>query len=156
LTIIYSKAAGEDELGSPSRGHAETFQACQEERVMRTVLGFVLAPLTPALLLGGFPLFLGARFGEFVWSLGFAMAIGYPVALVAGLPLFFFLRWRRWVSLWHYVVVGMFVGAGLYLWLGQAAHAAWLFISMLCTTIAAASFWVIARPDKDAFGVRSM
>jgi hypothetical protein len=83
----------------------------------------------------------------------FAMAIGYPVILLAGVPLFFLLRWRRWVSLWHYAVVGIALGAALYLVLGRvkgmppAPLTAWLCLSMLCTTIAAVGFWIVARPQ---------
>ena len=52
-------------------------------------------------------------------ALATAEAIGYPVILLAGVPLFFLLRWRRWVSLWHYAVVGIALGAALYLVLGR-------------------------------------
>lgn len=116
---------------------------------MRTLLGFAFAPMVPALLLGGFLPLLGGGFREYVWGVGVAMAIGYPVALVAGLPLFFFLRWCRWVSLWHYYVVGLVLGVPVFcLLFGRLEEIAMLFLSMLCTTIATATFWLIARPDR--------
>jgi hypothetical protein len=137
------------EMKQPKHDNPEQSRRIIE--VIRTILGFAFAPLAPALLLSVFPLAQG-RYGEFKWSLTFAMAVGYPVMLLVGVPLFFLLRWRRWVSPWHYATAGIIVGAGLYLVVGPVegmplhSLAAWLLLSMLCTSIAAVGFWIVARP----------
>src|SRR5580700_8297410 len=80
----------------------------------RTLLGFLIAPISPGLLLAVGTLFTG-KIGEGVWGIGFAALLGYPAALILGVPIYFFFNRRGWVSIWPYIAVGLFLGAAMYL-----------------------------------------
>ena len=127
-------------------------------RMIRMLLGFAVAPLASAILLAIFPLVQG-HYWEIPWGLTFAATVGYPVALLVGVPIFFILRWRRWVSLWHYMAVGVLFGAALFLFLyaipqfdhwdviPAASFIIWFCLPVFCATLATTSFWLIVRPN---------
>ena len=77
--------------------------------LFRTLAGFIVAPISPALLLEIGSVFFG-KFGEGLWGIGFAALVGYPVAIVLEIPIYFFLRWRGWVGFWVYVAAGFSSG----------------------------------------------
>jgi hypothetical protein len=51
--------------------------------LFRTLAGFLIAPISPGLLLAIGALFTG-KIGEGMWGIGFAALLGYPAALVLG------------------------------------------------------------------------
>jgi hypothetical protein len=116
----------------------------------RTILGFLIAPLTVPLLY----LAAAALFGGFV-SLDLAVLIGeiaYIAALIGGLPLHIVLGRLGWLSLHDYMVFGFLLGAATVL---VSEHAPIEFTALmqaglaaLCGTIAAGVFWLIVRPDR--------
>jgi hypothetical protein len=132
---------------------------------IRTILAFLVAPLTPALALTFFALFGGGPIAGL--ALGFyAMmlnaTVGYPVALAAGLPLYLIFRRLRWVGLGRYLAAGLALGAatgavgssGLFQ-IGEPGEARPLGETLVfvaagaaCGALVAASFWLIARPDR--------
>lgn len=131
--------------------------------LLRTLAGFIVAPISPALLLAIGSVFFG-KFGEGLWGIGFAALVGYPVAIVLGVPIYFFLRWRGWVGFWVYVAAGVLLGALIYLaYIPPVTHLDgvlridagklktapwWLLLGMICGIVATVCFWLIARPDR--------
>src|SRR5690242_19709560 len=89
---------------------------------LRTVLGFLIAPITPGLLavMLAAPFRVGASgFGlremsEAVWMVGLSAVLGYPVAVVVGVPLYVFFKSRGWNGLLVYVAAGAFLGLVIY------------------------------------------
>lgn len=61
----------------------------------RTVAGFLVAPMMPALVLAGVVLAAGGD-SQTLGYAAFAGYISYPFALFVGLPAFLFMRRRRW------------------------------------------------------------
>jgi MFS family permease len=133
------------------------------QSVSRTLAGFLVAPIFPALLVAILSIFSG-KFGLGVWWIGLAAVIGYPVAIVIGIPLFFFLRWRGLNALWVYILAGAVLGIVVNLvFLPPVTHLngaleldyvklytapKWLLLGMIVCTIVTICFWLIARPDK--------
>jgi hypothetical protein len=141
----------------------------------RTVLGFVIAPIAPGMLVVVLTMLragsdaLSARgFSGSAWIIGLSAVLGYPIAIVLGLPLHVFFRWRGWNALPIYLLSGAFLGlvvysvyfasvllnddsaSGLRALAQQLSHTAPQLIpaGMLSGAVAAASFWLIARPDR--------
>jgi len=132
---------------------------------LRTILAFLIAPLTPALaltfvaLLAGGPI-AGAGLGTYAMILN--AKVGYPVALAAGLPLFLLFRRLGWVGLAHTLAAGLALGAATGAFgstdmfqigdenaerpLGETL--VFVVAGAACGALAAASFWLIARPDR--------
>ncbi len=141
-------------------------------RSLRTLLGFLIAPISPVLVMGIFGVFrIGATgFGprelsETAWIVGLAAVLGYPVAFIFGAPLYVFLRWRGWNGLPVYIATGALLGLvlyGLYVLLpeyssnglrGMAtrfSNTALVQIPLvvICGAVATVVFWLIARPDR--------
>lgn len=132
-------------------------------RAYRTVAGFVVAPLMPALILAGVVLAAGGD-SQTLGYAAFAGYISYPFALLVGLPSFLFMRRKRWDGLRAYVVAGLALGllflvlfAGLAGLDGDAANPAWLNLLanlafllpfvLACALASSVVFWLIARPD---------
>jgi hypothetical protein len=117
---------------------------------LRTILGFLLAPLIPPLLY----LAAAAAFGGFV-SFDLAVLTGefaYTAALLGGLPLHVMLTRLAWVSLHDYMVFGFLLGAASVL---VSEHAPVEFTALmqaglaaLAGAIAGGVFWLIARPNR--------
>ena len=140
---------------------------------LRTILGFVVAPIFPGLL----AVILAAPFragttgvglrelAEAAWIIGLSAVLGYPTALVLGVPLYFFLGSRGWNGLLIYVTAGAFLGLIIYLVYAllteyssnglsgvadKFSNTAQIYVplGMVCGAAAALSFWLIARPDR--------
>ena len=132
--------------------------------VVRTVIGFILAPLTPVLV--AFPFFLPPRHPDVpslfsaLFVLGF---IGYPILAIIGVPLYLVFARKGWLKFWPVVIAGglmgtffplvfalsFFVGAGI----DPGARIesqkflpllAIIGIGALTGTICGFSFWLIA------------
>lgn len=129
----------------------------------RTVAGFVVAPMMPALVLAGVVLAAGGD-SQTLGNAVFAGYISYPFALLVGLPAFLFMRRKRWDGLRAYALAGLALGltfvvlfAGLAGFDGDAADPAWLNLLanlafmlpfvLACAVVSSVVFWLIARPD---------
>lgn len=140
----------------------------------RTVLGFLVAPITPGLLavILAAPFRVGATgFGlrglsEAAWIIGLSAVLGYPVAAIFGAPLYVFFRSRGWNGLLVYIAAGALLGLLIYLMYVLLAEYSSKGLSglaakfsntaqvqiplvMICGALAALSFWLIARPDRN-------
>jgi hypothetical protein len=131
--------------------------------LFRTLAGFIVAPISPALLLAIGSVFFG-RFGEGLWGIGFAALVGYPVALILGVPIYLVLRWRGWVGFWVDFAAGILLGALVYLaYIPPVTHLdgslridagklktapLGLLLGMISGIVATICFWLIARPDR--------
>ena len=88
----------------------------------RTVLGFLIAPLSPGLLavILAAPFRVGAvgfglrELSEAAWIIGLSAVLGYPVAVVFGAPLYVFFRSRGWNGLVVYIAAGALLGLVIY------------------------------------------
>ena len=131
----------------------------------RTIVAFVVAPLSPALIIMILVTAFGAgKVGEAAWLLRFSALLGYPIALGLGIPIFFLLKRADWNSLSLYVALGVIAGLILYLFyfpplelsprgeiqFSKALTSGMLLFSvlgMICGALATTVFWLIARPD---------
>ena len=85
----------------------------------RTILGFVVAPISPGLVavILAAPFRVGAsRFGlrelsEATWIIGLSAALGYPVAVVFGVPLYIFLGRVAGTACWSTLHLVRFGGS---------------------------------------------
>lgn len=140
---------------------------------LRTILGFVIAPISPGLL----AVILAASFrveatgfglresSEAVWIVGLSAALGYPVAVVFGAPLYIVLRSRGWNGLLVYIAAGALLGLLIYviyvLLAELSSNGLWglatkfsntalvqIPLVMICGAVATLVFWLIARPDR--------
>lgn len=129
----------------------------------RTVAGFLVAPMMPALVLAGVVLAAGGD-SQTLGYAAFAGYISYPFALFVGLPAFLFMRRKRWDGLRAYALAGLALGltflalfAGLAGFDGDAADPAWLNLLsnlavmlpfvLACAVVSSVVFWLVARPD---------
>jgi hypothetical protein len=131
--------------------------AASRNSVLRTALAFLIAPAVPLLalwLLG--TLYAGtAWLGELSWGFGVMTIFVYPFVVVLGIPAFFVLRALRWTSLPAYVAAGAGLGVALTLLvLGGLHDTAWLALCSVSAMVAAACFWLIARPDRASVSER--
>jgi hypothetical protein len=133
--------------------------------LLRTAIGFLLAPISPGLLI----LILGIVFGfgkpsEGIWIIKLSALLGYPIAIVFGVPLYFLFRSRGWNGLLTYITTGALLGIVIYLiyiplggyssngLLGLSERFSdtalvYIPLGMICGAVAALSFWLIARPN---------
>lgn len=129
----------------------------------RTVAGFIVAPMMPALVLAGVVLAAGGD-SQTLGYAAFAAYISYPFALLVGLPLFLVMRRRAWDGVRAYALAGLVLGlAFLALFVGlsgldgDAADPTWMnvlanlavmlpFVAA-CAVVSTVVFWLIARPD---------
>ena len=134
-------------------------------RAYRTVAGFVVAPMMPALILAGVVLVAGGD-SQTLGYAAFAGYVSYPFALLVGLPAFLVMRRRRWDGWRAYAVAGLVLGiAFLALFAalmgvdGEKAESAWLALLanltfllpfvLACALAASMVFWLVVRPDLD-------
>lgn len=132
-------------------------------RAYRIVAGFVVAPMTPALVLAGV-IFAAGGDAQALGYAAFAGYISYPFALLVGLPAFLVMRRKGWDGLRAYAVAGLvlalvfvalfafttgFGGEGANLaWQNLLANLAFLLPFVLtCALASTVVFWLIARPD---------
>jgi hypothetical protein len=136
----------------------------------RTALGFVIAPVSPGLLLLAISIFMN-RSGEGLWGMQLAALVGYPFALGLGLPIHILLTRYGLVRVEYYALTGAAFGVVAYFAtippvtrlngsLGLDADKlrivpAWLLLVMLLGAIAAVCFWLIVRPDHSSVGAQS-
>ena len=101
-------------------------------RAYRTVAGFVVAPMMPALILAAVVLAAGGD-SQTLGYAAFASYVSYPFALLVGLPSFLVMRRKRWDGWRAYAVAGLVLGL-VFLTLfaalvgvdGEKANSAWL------------------------------
>ena len=137
--------------------------ASAQSRAYRTVAGFMVAPMMPALVLAGVVIATGGD-SQTLGYAAFAGYISYPFALLVGLPSFLLMRRKRWDGLRAYALAGLALGlgflvvfAGLAGFEGDAADPAWLNLLanlafmlpfvLACAVVSAVVFWLIVRPD---------
>ena len=137
--------------------------ASARSRAYRTVAGFLVAPMMPALVLAGMVLAAGGD-SQTLGYAAFAGYISYPFALLVGLPAFLFMRRKRWDGVRAYALAGLALGltflalfVGLAGFDGDAADSAWLNLLsnlavmlpfvLACAVVSSVVFWLIARPD---------
>lgn len=137
--------------------------ASARSRAYRTVAGFLVAPMMPALVLAGV-LFAAGGGSQTLGYAAFAGYIAYPFALLVGLPSFLFMRRKRWDGVRSYALAGLVLGltflalfAGLAGFDGDAADPVWLNLLsnlavmlpfvLACAVVSSVVFWLIARPD---------
>ena len=140
---------------------------------LRTIVGFLVAPIAPGLLAvilaapfrAGTGVFGLRELAEAAWIIKLSAALGYPIAIVLGAPLYVFFRSRGWNGLLTYVAAGALLGliiyatyvllpeyssnglSGLAEKLSNTARV-YLPLGMICGAVAALSFWLIVRPDR--------
>ena len=134
-------------------------------RAYRTVAGFVVAPMMPALVLAGVVLAAGGD-SQTLGYAAFAGYVSYPFALLVGLPSFLVMRRKRWDGWRAYAVAGLVLGlvflalfAALVAFDGEKAESAWLALLanlafllpfvLACALAASMVFWLVVRPDLD-------
>ncbi len=133
---------------------------------LRTILGFLVAPVSPGLLIVILAAVFGfGKSGEGIWIIKLSGMLGYPIAIVLGVPLYIFFRTRSWNGLLIYIMAGALLGVMIYLIYiplgGYSSNGlSGLFerfsntalvsipLGMICGAVAALSFWLIARPDR--------
>jgi hypothetical protein len=129
---------------------------------MRTVIGFILAPLLPVIIVGGLD-----------HSAGLVIALfGYAATLILGVPAHLILQKMMWVGWLNYIVAGVLIGivGGILasIVLVASNHAPpdskvisyvvdaltspireplpFLFLGVL-GAVGGVAFWLVARPD---------
>jgi hypothetical protein len=137
--------------------------------LIRVPVGFLVAPMAPALLLVGS----GALFGEPAqWTKAITVAalLGYPLVLLLGIPVYIVLTAKGWNGFSIYAVAGALFGAAVYLLyfppsdyvsavrklfeqsLGISAESLTelgkISLSMMFGMIATVSFWLVTQPPR--------
>jgi hypothetical protein len=132
----------------------------QPIKILRIVLGMLVGPMVPGLLFSIPDLFSRSPVGT-TWFLWFAAVAGYPIGVILGIPMYRIYFKSRPVTFWRCVLIGLALGFIAYMsaflvGLISADPAAGyalrttiflLPVSAFCGGLAAASFWLIARPD---------
>ncbi|MFM9863976.1 MAG: hypothetical protein ACKVRO_10245 [Micropepsaceae bacterium] len=128
----------------------------------RVLAGFAMAPLVPSLALFLVSMATGSPAREsFLFAL-FSSALGYLVTIVIGVPLFLLLRSSQLNSFTTYAVSGIAIGLAVLTlllppsaqWVYETEHSkslpyvAFLLLFAGYGFLAAAAFWLIARPDR--------
>ena len=142
----------------------------------RTVLGFLVAPISPGLLavILAAPFRIGAvgfglrELSEAAWIIGLSAVLGYPIAVVLGVPCYVLFRSRGWSGLPVYIAAGAVLGLIIYLiyvlLAEYSSNGLWglttkfsntalvqIPLVIICGAVAALFFWLIARPDRSSF-----
>ncbi len=137
--------------------------AYARSRTYRTVAGFVVAPMMPALILAGV-IWVAGGDSQTLGYAAFAGYISYPFALLMGLPSYLVMRRKHWDGVRAYAYLGLALAvfflalfAGLAGVEGDAADLAWLNLLgnlafllpfvLVCAVAATLAFWLIVRPD---------
>lgn len=112
------------------------------------LLGALLAPLTPGVLLVLLSIFLG-RPNEGVWMFMGATLVAYPAMLVAGLPIHLAYSLLGLVRIWPYLIAGLLTGAVL-AWVMSPLAPNFALSTFLgaCGAVTGAVFWLLTRPDR--------
>jgi len=125
---------------------------------IRTIFGFVVAPLVPGMLVALLAVIDG-RWPMARWYIEFGALAGYPAMIVVGIPLHIFLVRRGSTGLSLYAASGALMGLLVYLMAfipalvtGQfepilyamKSTLAFLPISAICGAIAGTAFWLLA------------
>lgn len=126
----------------------------------RAILGFLIAPLAPAMLLT-LPAALQGDSIAFAQFLAYS-TVSYCATLLIAVPAHFLLRKRHWTLLTIYVAVGFAMGLAVFLFhfaLGVPSRTpgfgpvARTLISLPVDTMGGViiliCFWLIARPDRE-------
>lgn len=130
---------------------------------LRTIAGFVIAPIVPGALIAAVLLALSdSEMAEFVILAN--VYFGYPVALLIGAPIHFALLRGRLTHRLAYAGAGAAIGAFLYFAVpalidglmalqgvggGQTMFTANVLpLGMVCGAVATSVFWLIVRPDQ--------
>lgn len=138
---------------------------------LRVPLGFVVAPLAPAILFTAYAVIIGSEGGYHIASsirFNFMVSafVGYPLAFFVGLPVFAIFQHARLTGFVTYALSGVVVGFVLFLLTrgmtdcqtvvpdAAGAHCVAgsplgpaLAIMGVCT-LATTSFWLIVRPGR--------
>ena len=133
--------------------------------LLRPLLGFIVAPIMPGVVIGGVLMLLGGHLnGGGGLAVKVAAHFGYPAALIGGVPLYLLLRWRGFNGWLAYLSAGALLGSLLFLkefvlFNGASFAAALnniienaplLLLAIVCSMFAAWCFWMMAQPDLAA------
>ena len=142
------------------RGAKELDSLSRPGGIERTVVGFLIAPLVPVLLL----ILPAALQGNAIALAQFSAysKVSYCATLLIAVPVHFLLRRRHWTLLSIYVAVGGAMGLAVFLFhlvlgvpsrtpgLGPVARTlVSLPVDMIGGVIILICFWLIARPDRE-------
>jgi len=142
------------------RGAKELDSLSRPSGIERTVVGFLIAPLVPVLLL----ILPAALQGNAIAFAQFSAysKVSYCATLLIAVPAHFLLRRRHWTLLSIYVAVGGAMGLAVFLFhfvlgvpsrtpgLGPVARTLIsLPVDMIGGVIILICFWLIARPDRE-------
>jgi len=132
-------------------------------RLIRILLGFLFAPLTPVVALVAIAVGSGGiGIGQSWLMFMIGVPSVYAAAIVLGIPMFLLVRWRKWNDAGAYISGGVLIGlvlcvayAGgsthglraLQASLAQEAKGFMPFV-VTCSTSASFVFWMIVRPDR--------
>lgn len=136
--------------------------------LFRIVLGFLLAPLAPGMLVDFIATVEVWPYGWARFGIATAAVLGHPVALLFGVPAYLFFQRRGWVAFSTYVGAGAVLGVVPFAFFfvppavdcasGAASdsHACLVLATMapagiystVAGAVAASAFWFIVRPDK--------
>jgi len=134
----------------------------------RSIIAFLVAPLTVPVLLLPYIRALSNTFGISVFALEIATVMAYAGAILFGVPAYSFLRARDWTAPWIALIFGFAIGAAMWvvfmvifaLSLGEGASGVLLALTNLGTlkgavwpggitgAVTGIIFWMIARPDR--------
>ena len=122
--------------------------------------GFLLAPVAPGVLVLGLAILQGRLF-DGVWWLAILLPISYIASALIGLPVHALLVRANLRSLGYYVIAGLVASLApifflfVYPWIGRAPSSQPLStmypimgVMALTGVLVAATFWLIARPDR--------
>jgi hypothetical protein len=120
----------------------------------RLALGLALAPLAPGLLV--LALSLLGKPSEGIWALKLIAMFAYPAMIVLGLPLHLLFQRSGWTSVWPYLIAGTIAGAVVAYFVFPSLQVAGsspssIAIAAICAffgAVTAATFWLIAKPNK--------
>jgi hypothetical protein len=136
-------------------------------RLIRVPVGFLVAPMAPALLLVGGGILLGQA-AQWTTAITVAALLGYPLALLLGIPVYVLLTTKGWNGFRTYAVVGALFGAAIYLLYfppsdyadaigklferslgvdaGSLTELGKMSLSTMFGMIATVSFWLVTQP----------
>lgn len=115
---------------------------------LNTLLGALLAPLAPGILLVLLAAFLG-RLSEGLFMLLGSVMLTYPAMLVVGLPIHLAYSLLGMVRIWPYLIAGLFTGA-IVGWVMNPVQTNWALPAFIgaCGAVTSAAFWILIRPDR--------
>lgn len=143
------------------------------EYAMRTVPGFILAPLIAAVIehYAAVSIFVGPWTSDYMASAAIMVLYAYVAAILFGVPAYLLLRRLRWGGFLSYVLVGAFIGALMEMasWVamayGQNGMSLWASLWLpfenaqylphtyalviACGALGGSAFWLITSPRRD-------